>query len=420
MSSANTLNDLIATHHPAAARCLSTLGRQIYYPSGVPAQAAQAAGTRINATIGQVTDGRGHAMPLAALQAVVGGGVAPNAAFLYPPASGYPGLRRAWRDHQRHPRPAAVSLPLVTGGLTHSLSLIADLFADPGTPVLVPSPRWDNYDHIFGLRRGARMVPYRLMHPDGGLDLEAIEAALQSVAGRPAVLVLNLPSNPVGYSPTLAEAAALVTLIRGAQGPLVVALDDAYAGLTWEEGILERSLFHDLVDADPERILAVKVDGATKELFFFSGRVAFLTFGVGGVAGEALEEKARATLRATVSSPSGLSQAVVEAALADPDLPRQQAELRAMLGRRYRLFRDALQRRGLTAWPFNSAYFALLPVPGDAHALRHRLIAAGIGVVATPEVGAIRLSYASTHEDDIEELVTTIADHLERAPEAAR
>ena len=64
MNPSDALNAVLKEHHPAAHACLSPMGRRMYFPMGIPAQAQQARGAAINATIGQLTDGAGHAMPL--------------------------------------------------------------------------------------------------------------------------------------------------------------------------------------------------------------------------------------------------------------------------------------------------------------------------------------------------------------------
>ena len=132
MSEADRLNAILEQEAPAAHAMLSAVGRRAAFPLGNPAQSAEARGTRLNATIGQVTDGDGQAMPLPSmaerLSALDG-----RKAFLYSPQAGHPDLRKAWQVRQR--RLAAdsavpTSLPLVTHGLTQGLSMVADLFAD--------------------------------------------------------------------------------------------------------------------------------------------------------------------------------------------------------------------------------------------------------------------------------------------------
>jgi aspartate/methionine/tyrosine aminotransferase len=406
---ADRLNARLEAAHPAAAAALSGLGRRLFYPKGIPAQSAEAADCALNATIGQVTDRAHQPLPPPAMAALVGD-VDPRRAFLYAPSGGFLDLRQAWQAHvgaQGH-RPAA--LPVVTAGITHAISVAADLFADTDTTVLVPRPAWGNYHHIFGTRRGARMVGYPVMSATG-IDVEGIGRAVDAVRGK-AVLVLNFPGNPTGYTPTLDEAAALVARLRGARSPLVVVVDDAYLGMHWEPGLMARSLFADLADADPARILVVKVDGATKELGFFGGRVGFLSFSGGEEAGQVLAEKAIGSVRATISVSPSLPQAMVLAALRDPALASQRAAVWERLRRRYRALKDALAAHGIATVPFNSGLFALVPVAGDPEAIRQALLAEGVGIIALPEDGAIRVSYGGVPVADVPRLVDAIARHL--------
>lgn len=416
MDPAAALNATLAQHHPAAAACLSTVGRRLFFPRGIPAQSADARDCTINATIGQVTDGRGAALALPALVKSLSG-LNSTEAVLYTAQGGRRDLREVWARHLAEDAPGApppITLPVVAAGLTHGLALAAQLFADAGTPVLLPDPCWGNYAAIFGRLHGADLRSYRLLRaergPRGWLDTDHLGRAIAAL-DRPSILVLNFPSNPNGYAPGPEEVAALVASIAGTPVPLCVITDDAYHGMWWDEDIYRHSLFHALATLDPERVLAVKVDGATKELFYFGGRVGFLTFGAEGPAAVALEEKARAAARATVSTVSSTAQAVLYHALVDPDLPAQQAWVRQRLRGRYHVLKQALADAGLQAMPFNSGMFAVVRVKNDPEALRQRLLAERVGVVSLPEIGALRLSYGSVASTDIPLLVQAIARH---------
>ena len=67
MTDADHLNDVLRREHPAAFRTLSPLGRRACFPRGIVFQAAEARGARIDATIGQLTDGAGNALPVPSL-----------------------------------------------------------------------------------------------------------------------------------------------------------------------------------------------------------------------------------------------------------------------------------------------------------------------------------------------------------------
>ncbi len=303
-----------------------------------------------------------------------------------------------------------MSLPFCTVGLTHGLSLLADLFVDDETDVLLPNPGWGNYDLIFGVRGGGRIHRYPVLDNDH-FSVDAINDALSNIQHK-GVLVLNFPGNPTGYTPTPDEVKPWVNAILQSSKPLLVICDDAYAGFVYEPGRQERSVFHELSHAPRQTVLTAKIDGATKEMCFFGGRVGFVTFGTDGPAAEALEAKLKGMARASVSTAPATSQAMVLSALQNPDLATQQQERLRLSLERYRCLKDSLIRSGLPFSPFNSGFFALIPVDGDVEMLRQRLLKKGVGVVALPKHSAIRIAFSSTAIEDIPVLVDIIATEI--------
>lgn len=287
------------------------------------------------------------------------------------PADGMPEVRRLWRAWQRHGVDPEIpsSLPIVTVGLSHGLSLVADLFGGEGKAVAVPSPFWGNYRQAFAVRTGSRVLTAP-GYVDGCYNVRAIAEALAGLPdGEPAVAILNLPSNPGGYSLTPAERQAVrACLVEvAARRPLVVVCDDAYAGLVYEPGVPRVSLFWDLIGSHPN-LVPVKVDGATKELAFFGGRVGFLTFAPDPESDEAreMEGKVRMLVRSGVGAPLGISQRVVLAALRSESLGEEVEQVRRLLEGRYRALKEALAQADpelLTVLPFNSGCFALVELP---------------------------------------------------------
>ncbi len=404
MDRASALNETLRRVAPAAWSCLSALGRSAAFPHGVPAQSAEARGCRYDATIGQVTDGAGHPLPFPSLRRLLSGLDLPTA-VLYGPQPGHPELRAAWARYKGLPDDLA--LPMVAVGLTQGIALSAELFAEPGREVLLPAPAWGNYRGIFGLRRGARLRTWPTHDEAGRFDVSAFAQAVAELPPR-SVVVVNLPGNPSGYMPPTADLVAMRDALVAHPGPLVVLCDDAYAGMVWGEDAHPGSFF-DLLPRDG-RLVPVRVDGATKELGFFGGRLGFLTFGVPREAGEVLVDKAAALARATTSAPPGPSQAAVLALLREPGLAEEQAAWRATLRERWRALADRLPHVGgpLRALPFNAACFALVRVEGGgAEALRRALLAEGVGLVAVSD-RALRLSYSSLAADDVAPLVEVL------------
>src|SRR5262249_37605308 len=138
--------------------------------------------------------------------------------------------------------------------------------------------------------------------------------------------------------------------------PLVVICDDAYAGLVYEPEIPRSSLFWDLVGLHPA-LVPVKVDGASKEVSFFGGRVGFITFGFDPESDVArgLENKVKMLLRSVIGSPVAASQVILLQALRQEGIERDVEAVRALLEERYRALKAALagtDPRLLTALPF--------------------------------------------------------------------
>jgi aspartate/methionine/tyrosine aminotransferase len=413
------INSLLEHGAPELFRALSPLGQRVYMPPDVPAQSAEARGKEINGTIGQITDGRGGAVPLPALAGALAGLSSEDLsrALLYSPIEGIPEVRQRWRAWQRRGVAEEIpsSLPLVTAGLTHSLSVLADLFGGEGRAVAIPRPFWGNYRQTFATRTGAE-VRTAAAYVDGRYNTRATAEALGGVPdGEPAVALLNLPSNPGGYSLTVDERKEVRASLTGIaeRRPLVVICDDAYAGLVYEPEIPRESLFWELIGAHPN-LIPVKVDGGTKEFSFFGGRVGFLTFACApdsGVA-RALESKIKALVRSTVGSPVAAAQVILLQALRKEGIEAEVEAVRALLEERYRALKEALAAADpelLAPLPFNSGCFALVEIPEKLgltaeQVRRHLLEHHDTGLVSL-EQRFLRIAHCSVDAAALPELV---------------
>ena len=93
------------------------------------------------------------------------------------------------------------------------------------------------------------------------------------------LLLLNFPNNPTGYMPTPAEVAAMRDAVLEAARAgkrLIVVCDDAYFGLLFDDGAIKESPFGFFANLH-QNVLAIKLDGATKELFVWGLRCGFLS-----------------------------------------------------------------------------------------------------------------------------------------------
>jgi aspartate/methionine/tyrosine aminotransferase len=406
---------------------LSALGKRLFFPKGILSQSAEAKqkGKRINATIGIATEGDGP-MFLPSIQAALGD-ISPKDVYPYAPPAGRPGLRSLWRDKLLAENPSlkgkTFGEPVVTSAITHGLSLAGDLFVDDGDLIVLPDQLWGNYKLTFQVRLGARIVTYPF-YDGGGFNTKAFAAALQEhAAGRDKlVVILNFPNNPTGYMPTEAEGDAIVEAIQKcAEGgtKLVVLCDDAYFGLFYHLGgqSMTESLFGKLTNLHAN-VLAVKLDGATKELFVWGLRCGFVTFGPGKAEGaqdalEALDAKARGAIRGAISNSPQLSQSLVERALSSPDIARERADKRALLEARarevYEVARDPKYAASFELYPFNSGYFMLVKVKGvNAHTLReHLLDKHQVGLISTADTD-LRIAFSCLEVDQVRPLFDTV------------
>jgi aspartate/methionine/tyrosine aminotransferase len=406
---AESLNARLASLHPGALAMLSDMGRRAFLPLGIPQQAAQARHVLRKATIGEITDGTGQPLAIPSLARHFPT-LDPRTALLYPPQYGLADLRTAWARLTAEAE-TPTSVPVVTAGITHALALCGELFTGPEVPLIVGVPYWDNYELIFSLKTGCPIRTYPFFDENRRFNVKGLVETARAVGGRCCIL-LNFPSNPTGYSPYPDEVQALCEGLATLEHPVAIVCDDAYNGLFFDPKLYGHSVFGALARTlDPAQAVVCKVDGATKELVFFGGRVGFLSFSAAGEAGEILAEKAATLVRASISTVSAPSQAVVLDALLSPTLPAERAEMHAILARRYEALRKALEAHDLPAWPYNSGCFALLQLPEDldCEAMRHKLIDEhSVGVIAVPQVNGLRVAFCSIEAEDIPDLVARI------------
>lgn len=409
------LNQTIEREAPAVMRMLSTLGRELYFPKGILTQSAEAnqKAHRFNATIGEAREA-GKSMGLDAILCHFSDMDA-DAVLPYAPSAGRADLRKAWQGEIRAKNPSLgdkpMSLPVVTSGITHGLSTIADMFVDEGDLVLFPDKLWGNYLLVFSVKRGAKAGRYPLLDISKGFDVEGFRKTVAENAGRGKLIILfNFPNNPTGYSITAAEAGAITDILvqtADAGCDIVALCDDAYFGLFFDDQVMKESLFTKLADVH-ERILAVKLDGSSKEDFAWGLRLAFMTYGIKGGQGayEALEKKTGGCIRGTISNSPNVSQQLLLRALRDPGYLAQKAEKFEVLKRRANVARDTLQdpkfAAAWTPYPFNSGYFMCLKMNGlEAEAYRVKLLNDyGVGVISTSDTD-IRVAHSSVDEADI-------------------
>lgn len=423
---AQSLNQTIENDNSHLMEMLSAMGKNLFFPKGILSQSAEAKekAHKLNATIGIATE-KGRTMYFPSVMDSICN-IRPRASITYAPSFGIPDLRKAWRDSLYLKNPSlsgkTISLPVVTCGITHSLSMFADMWLDPGDVIICPDMMWGNYNMIFNVKKGATITHFPLFNENGEFNLTAFEKTVKSEAQyRDKISVLlNFPNNPTGYSVTEKEGRGItqiLTAIAEAGTNVIVVTDDAYFGLFYEDEVLKESLFASLCDQHP-RLLAVKVDGATKENFVWGLRIGFITYGC-RLSGDpepvydALEKKTAGCIRGSISNASHLAQTIVLKSMLGDHFKAEKQEKFAILQNRARCVKNVLSNseytKDWTVYPFNSGYFMCIRLKTvNAELLRcHLLEKYGVGLISIGDKD-LRIAFSCLEESEIPELFNII------------
>ena len=415
----NTLSDSVAYGF------LSPVGRRMYFPKGIVAQSDEAKekAKKFNATVGLATE-KGQPFYLQDIYSQFKeGALKPAEVFSYAPGGGDKTLRGLWRDSMLEKNPTLkgkkISLPLVTGGLTHAISMVAQMFASEDDCIVCPDLFWDNYDLIFRDLVGAQPVLFPFYGKDGGFNVEGMKNALLSVPGNYARIILNFPNNPTGYTPSKEEARKIVDAVVSVADTgkrVMVISDDAYFGLFFEEDTEKESLFSFFADAH-ENIFAVKGDAATKEEMVWGFRVGFLTYASKGFTDahlDALTKKTLGMIRCSVSNCDRPGQSLIVKAIQNGEhYDEDKARIFSEMKKRYEIVHKAVSKHKdesvLTPYRFNSGYFMAFDTHGkNAEELRTYLLDKyQIGVINIMG-GTLRLAFCSVEQEGLEELIDTV------------
>ncbi len=384
---AQEINNIIQRDCPALLDMLSERGKGIFFPkAGIIKQSAAAKGKKINATIGMAMMDDGSPMRLPSIEKYIN--LEPGESFTYASSYGKPELRKAWKELLQKKNPslkAPFTLPIVTNALTHGLSLAGYLFMDEDDKIHVTDKFWGNYRLIFEKAYGAQIAPFNTFK-DGGFDLDSFKESLAGKNQKQIVLV-GLPNNPTGYTMTDDEADRFIQIVRDSaerNNKVVVITDDAYFGLVYQEGVSKESLFAKLADLH-ENVLAVKIDGNTKEDYVWGFRVGFITFACKGITPDVcsvLEDKAGGAVRGNISNASHLSQSLVLHAIESDSYDLEKEEKYDLLKNRFDAVQNVFSNNGaeyeeyFKPLPCNSGYFMCIELNDnlDANEVRQLLL----------------------------------------------
>ena len=425
---------------------MSNVGRDIFLPQGIFYWSGRAGKEAdINATIGTATGKASDILPdgddknitfyLPSIREKIRT-LSSNVIFPYAPILGLPDFRKRWRNwiiKKTTPHfpfdETLLGSPMVAPGASPGLYYLVNLFLSPGEALICPDKRWENYDLMFTGCLGVPIESYPFFEnarpaPDN-LEKKLVQMAKKQ---EKLVTILNFPNNPTGYMPSRAEGEAYRDAIMraaDATGKTVVVLfDDAYDGYVFDETGAPISIFGLFVGAHPG-VLPVKIDGVSKELLWYGGRTACITFAFHPdckhreALEKEIENKVGALVRGSVSNSCRLVQEAVSLALDDPDtvFAERKTVENVLAARCTRLKKSlaSLDPKAAYPEPFNSGFFCLLNVLKGVDAEKlgdHLLKKYRVGVIPMKEhalgINAIRVAFCSVDVSQIDELVDSI------------
>ena len=419
---ANELNDRLLIEAPQILELLSRKGKESYFPkTGILSQSMQAKGTSINATIGIALEDDQSPVHFSSLGELIK--VDPKKIFPYAGCSGLTELREQWKVMQVEKNPdlkgKATSLPVVTTALSHGLSIVSMLFLEPGDTVIIADMYWGNYNMLMKERCDVNFDMYPFYDGEA-MNLRGLEDRLLKGKIGKKIVAMNFPNNPTGYTPTKVEMKRIKELIKASAemgNHILVICDDAYFGLVYEEDVDTQSVFAHIADIH-ENVLAVKVDGATKEDYVWGFRVGFLTYASKGLSKsvyEILEDKTAGGIRSSVSSSPHISQSLLLEAYKHPTYREEKKAKYALLKSRYEKVKKTIEKNReryadyFSPLPYNSGYFMCVDlVEGiDGDELRRTLIEKfDTGTIFIR--GVLRLAYSAVACDSIEQLFENV------------
>ncbi|MCH9021232.1 MAG: pyridoxal phosphate-dependent aminotransferase, partial [Planctomycetes bacterium] len=188
----------------------------------------------------------------------------------YPPVPGTVALRQAIIDRVARDcggYEAELSQVLVSAGAKHTLYNLFQVLLDPGDEVVLPSPYWVSYPEMVNLVGATGKIIQTSQQDDYKLTPELLRKA---ITPKSALLILNYPSNPGGFTYSPAELKALGAVIE--ESNLAVLSDEIY-----EKLIYGGAEFQSFAAANPQLYdRTITVNGLSKSFSMTGWRVGFI------------------------------------------------------------------------------------------------------------------------------------------------
>ena len=330
----------------------------------------------------------------------------------------------------------SITKPIVTQGITNGIFMTCAFFLNPGESIISPNKRWGNYDNIITKNLGVNIKSFEFFI-EGKLNVEGLKEAIHEIVKEQnkVIIILNFPNNPTGYCPTIEEVSQILEVLKESQAqiklPFVVLVDDAYEPYTYSDEVLDKSIFYDLLELEGD-LIPVKLDGISKELLAYGGRVGFVTIGLKRSWVDSDEEfetlkaelnnKLEGMIRSTISNTNHFYQAVTQKMFSEKGMERileAREKVRQLLKKRYELMNSELSKINspdISVDPNAGGFFLFVNINPDkikaSEFADHLLRKYKVGVIPIEKlddnINGVRIAYCSIDIAKITEFVNRI------------
>ncbi|MFX0144723.1 MAG: aminotransferase class I/II-fold pyridoxal phosphate-dependent enzyme [Candidatus Hodarchaeota archaeon] len=329
-----------------------------------------------------------------------------------------------------------ITTPVITGGVTNGIFQACTLFLNPSDSIILPNKRWGNYDNIVSKFLGANIKSFEFFK-NNRINIEGLKKAIEDVVKiqEKIVILLNFPNNPTGYVPTIEEGSEIVEMLKECQSnykkPIIILVDDAYEPYVFRNDVLNRSIFYDLHQLD-EDVIPIKLDGITKELLIYGGRIGFITIGLKPTWVEnngdlktlknEIHNKLEGFIRATISNCNSFYQVLTHKLFYEKGMTQilqSRTKVQNLIKERYVCINSELAKinnPNITIDPNSGGFFVFLNL--NASKIRatefadHLLKQYKVGIIPVEKlddnVNGIRIAYCSIDLIEIPEVIKRI------------
>ncbi|WP_223577962.1 pyridoxal phosphate-dependent aminotransferase [Kangiella taiwanensis] len=284
---------------------------------------------------------------------------------------------------------------LVSSGGKQSFYNLCQALLNPGDEVIIPAPYWVSYPDMALLAEAQPVI----IETDIEQHLKITPEQLQNaISERTRLFVINSPSNPTGVAYSKDELKALGDVLKKHPN-IVIATDDMYEHILWEEGS-----FCNILNACPELYdRTIVLNGVSKAYSMTGWRIGY----AGGPAN--LIAAMKKIQSQSTSNPAAPSQAAATEAL-NGDQSCIKPMLDAFKKRHDYLLNELNAIEGITCLPSDGTFYAFPNVQGliNKHGCESDLDLAelliekvDLALVPGSAFGApghMRLSYAASME----------------------